>query len=103
VQRRYRKFDRKATLTFNLLLLEVSADDLDDIVGGFFRGLGIARHVVADVVFHQFAHEAVDGAARGREALEDIRAGIIFIEGAQDAFELADDLLSTVDEVQFFA
>jgi len=59
--------------------------------------------VVADVVFHELAHEAVDRATRGGEALEDIRAGIVFIEGAQDAFELADDLLSTIDEVQFFA
>ena len=76
---------------------------MDDIVGSFFRGLGIARHVVADVVFHQFGHEAIDGATSGGEALEDLRAGIIFVQSAQDAFELADDFLAAVDEVEFFA
>jgi len=51
---------------------------VDDIVGSRFRGFGIARHVVADVVFDQLGHEAVDGAAGGGETLEDIRAGTIF-------------------------
>jgi hypothetical protein len=50
---------------------------LDDIVGGFFRGFGIARHVVADMVLHQLSHEAVDGAAGGGEPLKDIGAGIV--------------------------
>jgi hypothetical protein len=49
---------------------------VDDIVGSLFRRFGIARHVVADVVFDQLGHEAVDGAAGGGETLEDIRAGI---------------------------
>jgi len=44
VQRRYRKRARKATLFYSI---EVSADDVDDIVVGLFRGFGIARHVVA--------------------------------------------------------
>ena len=76
---------------------------MDDIVSGFLRGLGIARHVVADVIFHEFGHEAVDGAASGREALEGFGARLVLVEGAQDAFELADDFLGAVDEVQFFA
>jgi len=37
--------ERKATL---FCLLEVGADDVDDIVGGFLGGFGIAGHVVAD-------------------------------------------------------
>jgi len=69
---------------------------------GFFRGLGIARHVVADDGLHQLAHEAVDGATRGGEALEDVGAGIIFIEGAQDAFELADDFLVRLTRSSFW-
>ena len=84
-------------------LFEIGADDLDDIVGGFFRGFGIAGHVVADMVFHQFGHEAIDGAASGGETLEGFRARVVFVEGAHDAFELADDFLGAVDEVQFFA
>lgn len=33
-------------------LLQVSADDFDKIIGGVDRGLILARHVIADVVFH---------------------------------------------------
>ena len=81
---------------------QVRTDDLDHIVGGFFRGLGIARHVVADVIFHQFPHETVDGSAGGGEALENFGARVVIIEPAQNAFELANDLLRAVDEVEFF-
>ncbi len=63
----------------------------------------MAGHVVSNVVFHQFCHEAVDGAASGGEALQNIGAGIVGVKGAQSAFELADDLLGAVDKVQFFA
>jgi len=76
---------------------------VDDIVGGFFRGFGIARHVVADVVFHQLGHEAVDGAARGGKALEGFGARVVLVVGAQDALELPDGLLGAVYEIQFFA
>jgi hypothetical protein len=55
-------------------LSAVSADDVDDIAGGFLGGFGIARHVVVNVVFHQLGHEAVDGTARGGEALEGLGA-----------------------------
>jgi len=65
-------------------------------------GFGIARHVVADMVFHEFGHEAVDGAASGGEALEGFGAGFVLVEGAQDAFKLADDFLGAVNEVEFF-
>jgi hypothetical protein len=34
------------------MLLKVAADDLNYVVGGFFRGLGVMGHVIADVVFH---------------------------------------------------
>ena len=77
--------------------------DLNDVIGGFFRGLGFSRHVIADVVFHQLGHEAVDGAAGGGEALEGFGAGFVFIEGAEDAFELADNFLGAIEEVEFFA
>jgi len=100
VQRRYRKFGGKATL---FSLFQIGADDLDDIVGSFFGGFGVAGHVVADVIFHKFGHQAIDGAARGGETLEDIRAAFVFVQGAQDAFELADDFLGAIEEVQFFS
>jgi hypothetical protein len=82
---------------------QVATDNLNDIVGGFFRGFGIARHVVADVVFHQFGHEAVDGAAGGSEALEGVGAGLILMERAKNAFELPDDFLGAIDQIQLFS
>jgi hypothetical protein len=82
---------------------EVGADDLDDVVGGFFGGFGIVRHVIADVILHELGHEAVNSAAGGGEALEDVGAGVVFVEGAEGAFELADDFFGTVDEIEFFS
>lgn len=82
---------------------EVGADDLDDVVGGFFGRFGIARHVVANMVFHQLGNKTVDGAASGSEALEGVGAGLVFVECTKDAFELADDFLGAVDEVEFFS
>ena len=74
-----------------------------DVVGSLFGRFRIAGHVVSNVVFHQFAHEAVDGAACGRQTLQHFRALFILVEAAKDAFELADDFLGAVDQVQFFA
>jgi hypothetical protein len=82
---------------------EVGADDLDDVVGGFFGGFGVAGHVISNVIFHEFSHEAIDGAAGCGEALEGVGARLVFIEGAQNAFELADDFFSAVDEIEFFS
>jgi hypothetical protein len=82
---------------------QVAADNLNDIVGGFFRGFGIPRHVIANVVFHQLGHEAVDGAASGGEALEGVGARLIFMKRAKNAFELPDDFLGAIDEIEFFS
>jgi len=76
---------------------------LDDVVGGFFRGFGIAGHVIADVVFHEFGHKAVDGPAGGGEALKGVGARLILVECTKDAFELADDFFGAVDEIEFFS
>lgn len=83
--------------------LEIGADNFNHILGRFFGGLGIAWHVIADVVLHQFGHEGVDGAASGGEALEDIGAMFVVGEAAENAFELADDFLGAVNEVEFFS
>jgi len=83
--------------------LQVGAHDLDQIVRGFFRGFCFPRHVVADVVLHQFAHEAVDGAARGGEALQDLGAGLVLIQGAPDGFELPHNFLGAGDQIQLFS
>jgi len=59
--------------------------------------------VVADVVFQQLGHEAVDGAARGGEALEGFGTRVVLVQGAQNTLKLPDDFLDAVDQVQFFA
>ena len=84
-------------------LFQVGANDLDDVVGGFLGRFGIAGHVIADMVFHEFGHEAIYGAASGGEALQGVGARFILVEGAKNAFELADDFFGAVDEVEFFS
>ena len=59
--------------------------------------------MIADVVLHQLGHEAVDGAARGGQALEGVRARLIVVQSTKNTFELPDDFLGAVDQVQFFA
>ncbi|OLE46877.1 MAG: hypothetical protein AUG46_08235 [Acidobacteria bacterium 13_1_20CM_3_58_11] len=56
-----------------------------------------------DVVFDHLGREAVDGAAGGGETLEDIRAGPVLAEGAQDALQLSDEFCGAVDEVQLLS
>jgi hypothetical protein len=58
--------------------------------------------VVADVVLHQLRHQAIDGAARGGKALQNVGARFFLVQGAEHAFQLPDDLLGAVNEVQFF-
>jgi hypothetical protein len=72
--------------------LQVRANDLNDIVGSFAGGLGVARHVVADVVFHQLRHQAIDGAVGGGKTLQNVVARILLIQGAKNAFQLPDYL-----------
>jgi hypothetical protein len=94
---------RQLFLNFSFPSLQIGADNLDDIVGSFPGRLRIARHVIPDMVFHELAHQAVDGTTSGGEPLEDVGALFVFVEGAKNAFELADDFLGTRDEIEFFA
>jgi hypothetical protein len=45
--------------------------------------------MVANVVFHEFGHEAVDGSSGCREPLKDVCALFIVIEGAQNSLQLS--------------
>jgi|SRR5271168_1605816 len=83
--------------------LQICPYDLDDVVSGLFRRFRISWHVISDVVFHQLAHEAVDGAASGSQTLQRLGTGLVLVEGPQNALELADDFLGAGDEVDFFA
>ncbi len=100
MQGRYRKTHVNAT---DFSLLKIGSNDLDDVVGGFFRRFRISRHVVSDVVFHQLAHKAVNRASRGGQALQRLGARLVFVEGTKNAFELANDFLGAGDEVELFA
>jgi hypothetical protein len=84
-------------------LLQVGADDFDHVLGGFGGRLGFARHVIEDVVLHQFGHQAVDGPAGGGEALQQVGAMRVFLHGAKNRFELADDFFCARDEIEMFA
>jgi hypothetical protein len=62
-------------------------------------GLQIPWHVVADVVFHEFSHQAIDGAAGGGKTLQNIGARLLLIQSAKNAFQLSDHLLGAINEV----
>ena len=82
---------------------QISADNLDEVVGRTFQGLTGSGHVIPNVVFHKFGHQAVDSSTRSREALKDIGARRIFVKSTEDRFELADHFLGSIDEVQLFS
>jgi len=84
-------------------LFQVAAHDADKIMDSFFRRLAVSRHMVANVVFHEFGHEAVDGSPRSRKPLKHISALFVIVKSAQSGLQLPDDLLCPVDEVQLFA
>jgi hypothetical protein len=90
------------TKRFFWWLFEISSHDFDHIFGGFFTGFGIPGHVVANVIFQKFAHQAIDGASRRREPLKNICALLVFIEPAQNAFQLADDFFGASRQIEFF-
>jgi len=82
-------------------LFQIGADNGDEIVGGFLRRFGVSRHMVADVILHQFGHQTIDSAAGGGEALQHFRALFVLIESAKHRFELADDFFGAVYQVRF--
>jgi hypothetical protein len=64
-------------------LFQVGAHDADVIVGSFFRRFAVSWHMVANVVFHEFGHEAVDGSPGSREPLKDVCTLFVVVESAQ--------------------
>ena len=80
-------------------LFQVRPDNIDDVLGSLFSGFRVPRHVVADVVLHQLPHQAIDGAADGGQALQDVRTGSVFVQGALNGFQLAQNLLGPIQQV----
>jgi hypothetical protein len=77
-------------------LFQVGADNGDEIICRFFRRLGIPGHMVADMILHQFSHQAIDGSAGSGQALQHFRALFVIIQGPVYSFELANDFLGAV-------
>jgi hypothetical protein len=59
--------------------------------------------VVEDVILQQFAHQAIDRAAGGGQALQHIGAMGILFKRTKDGFQLSDDLFGACDEIELFA
>jgi hypothetical protein len=71
---------------------EIGADQVDEVLGYLLRGeRGLARlhHVLADVIFQDLGHEAVDAAADVGDKHEDVGAIGVAAEGALDGIDLA--------------
>jgi hypothetical protein len=85
-----------------LALFKVCADNCDEIVCGFLRRPGIAGHMVADVVLHQFSHQTIDRSPGSGQALQHFRALFVVIQGSEHSFELADDFFCAVYQVYLF-
>jgi hypothetical protein len=84
-------------------LFEVGAHNPNQIIDGLSGRLTVPRHVVADVVLHEFGHEAVNGTPGRRESLKNVRALFVVVESTQNGLELPDNLLCAIDKVQLFA
>ena len=82
--------------------LQVGANNVDEVLRGFLGRFRLTGHVITNMVLHEFGHQAVDGAARRRQALQDVGALLVVIQGAQDAFQLADDFFRARDQIEFF-
>ena len=84
-------------------LFQISPDDLDDVFRRFVRGLRIPGHVIADVIFEQLSHQAVDGAASGRQSLENIGARRVLFQRPLNGLQLPYNFFGAVEKIQFFA
>jgi hypothetical protein len=82
-------------------LFQIGADEVDEVFGDLMRGergLAWLHHVLADVVFEDFGHEAIDAAADVGEH-EDVGAVGIAGKGALDGVDLAADTLDAGDKL----
>jgi len=84
-------------------LFQVGSHNPNQIIGSFFRRFAVPRHMVANVVFHEFGHKTVDGSPCCRESLKNVCALFILIEGAQNGLQLPNDFLRSIDKIQFFS
>jgi hypothetical protein len=84
-------------------LFKVRADYLNHVLRGLFGGFRILRHVVEDVVFHEFRHQAVDRTTGGSETAENLGALLVAIESLEYRLELPNDFFGSIYQIQFFS
>ena len=84
-------------------LFKVRADNLNHVLSRFLAGFRILRHVVEDVVFHEFRHQAVDRTTRGSETAENLGALLVAIESLEYRLELPNDFFGSIYQIQFFS
>ena len=84
-------------------LFEVGANYLNYILRRFLGGFRILRHVVDDVIFHEFTHQAVDGTAGSSEASKNFRALLVVIQSFKNRFELSDYFFRSIHQIQLFS
>ena len=78
-------------------------DDINQVLGRLRGRLAVVGHVITDVILHQLGHETVGGAPGGSQTLKNVGARHIVVESAQDGFQLADDFLGPVYQIELFA
>jgi hypothetical protein len=81
----------------------VGADNLNYVLRRFLGGFRILWHMVDDVVFHEFTHQAVDGTPGSSETTKNFRALLVVIQSFKNRFELPDDFLRSVDQIRLFS
>ena len=84
-------------------LFEIGAHHVDQLFGAahplaVVPVLGI-KDVRANVVFHHLRHEAVHGAARGGDQLQDFCALDLSLQSALDRFNLAAQAAHAIEEL----
>jgi len=58
--------------------------------------------VIEDVVLHQLTHEGIEGAASRGQALQDIGAMRVVLDGVEGGLQLANQFLGARNEVELF-
>jgi hypothetical protein len=83
--------------------LKVGPNNLNYVLGRFLGGVRIFRHVVDDVIFHEFTHQAVDGPAGSSKTPKNFRALFVIIQSFKDRLELSDDFFGSIHQIQLFS
>lgn len=87
-----------------LRLFQVSADEIDKVLGEFGGDLllGAVDEVKTDVVFEHLGHEAVDAAANRGQQHQLVAAVGVALQRALDGVQLPAHLADSLEELHLF-